>query len=153
MITIDDKKRDVIVVILALLWAFVLYAAWSGAVNKDSDLIYYGLIACAFIVVCFYLMGAATNDKMAIPVLIFPVIINFLVWIVAFTIAFKTRGQKMDLVFLGMHPGMFAMMVIFWIGTMISTSLSYGLFFDKYYLPDEKWAEFQKEVAQLEKIH
>ena len=152
MITIDDKKRDVIMVIMALLWAFVLYAAWSGAVNKNDDLIFSALIACAFIVVCFYLMGAATNDKMSIPVLVFPVIINCVVWIVAFTMAYMTKGQKMDFIW-GMHPGMFAMIIFFWIGTMISTSLSFGLFFDKYYLPDEKWAEFQKEISQLEKIH
>ena len=152
MITIDDKKRDVIMVINALLWAFVLYACWAGAINKDSQLIYYGLLASAFIVVCFYLMGAVTNDKMAIPVLIFPVIANCVCWLVAFTIAYQTKGQKMDFI-LGMHPGMFAMIIIFWVGTMICTSLSFGLFFNKYYLPDEKWAEFEKEVAQLEKIH
>jgi 4-amino-4-deoxy-L-arabinose transferase-like glycosyltransferase len=87
MITIDDKKRDVIMVIMALLWAFVLYAAWAGAINKDSQLIYYGLLASVFIVACFYLMGAVTNEKMSVVILIFPVLFNLVVWIVAFTIA------------------------------------------------------------------
>jgi hypothetical protein len=152
MITIDDKKRDVLAVIMALLWAFVLYAAWSGAINKNSDLIFYGMIASALIVFCFYLMGAITNEKMSIPVLIFPVIINLVLWIIAFTMAYQTRGQKMDFI-LGMHPGMFGMIIIFWVGTMICTAVSFGLWFDKYYLPEAKWAEFQKEVSQLEKIH
>ena len=152
MITIDDKKRDVIMIIMALLWAFILYACWSGAVNKDTDLIFYGLIACAFVVFCFYLMGAVTNEKMSVVVLIFPVILNVAFWIIAFVMAYKTRGQKMDFI-LGMHPGMFGMVIFFWVGSMICTALSLGLFFDKYYLPEEKWAEFQKEVAQLEKIH
>jgi hypothetical protein len=89
---------------------------------------------------------------MSYTVLVFPVIFNCLCWIVAFTMAYQTKGQKMDFI-LGMHPGMFAMIVIFWVGTMLSTSLSLGLFFDKYYLPDEKWEEFQKEVSQLEKLH
>ena len=152
MITIDDKKRDVIMVIMALLWAFVLYAAWSGAVNKNPDLIYYGFIASAFIVVCFYLMGAVTNNKMSIPVLIFPVIFNCVCWIVAFTIAYQTKGQKMDFIW-GMHPGMFGAIIFFWVGTMVATSLSLGLFFDKYFLPEGKWDEFMKEVSQLEKVH
>jgi hypothetical protein len=152
MITIDDKKRDVIMVIMALLWAFVLYACWSGAINKNADLIFYGMIASALIVFCFYLMGAVTNDKMSIPVLIFPVIINLVLWIIAFTMAYRTRGQKMDFIW-GMHPGMFGMIIFFWVGTMICTAVSFGLFFDKYYLSEAKWAEFQKEVAQLEKIH
>lgn len=152
MITIDDKKRDVIMVIMALLWAFVLYAAWAGAINKDSQLIYYGLLASVFIVACFYLMGAVTNEKMSVVILIFPVLFNLVVWIVAFTIAYQTRGQKMDFI-LGMHPGMFGMIIFFWVGTMVATTLSFGLFFDKYYLPDEKWEEFQKEVSQIEKVH
>jgi hypothetical protein len=152
MITIDDKKRDVIVVILALLWAFVLYACWSGAVNKNPGLIYCGLIATAFIVGCFYLMGAVTNEKMSFTVLIFPVIFNCLCWIIAFTIAYNTKGQKMDFI-LGMHPGMFGMIIFFWVGSMISTAVSLGLFFDKYFLPKEKWDEFQKEVSELEKLH
>jgi hypothetical protein len=152
MITIDDKIRDVIMIIMAVLWAFVLYACWAGALNKDIQLIYWGMLACAFIVVCFYLMGAVTNEKMSYAVLIFPVIFNCVCWLIAFTMAYQTRGQKMDFI-LGMHPGMFAMIIIFWVGTMLATSLSLGLFFNKYYLPDEKWNEFEKEVSQLEKIH
>ncbi len=152
MITIDDKKRDVIIIIMALLWAFVLYATWSGAINKNADLIFYGMIACALIVTCFYLVGAVTNEKMSIPVVIFPVIINLACWIIAFTLAYKTKGQKMDFI-LGMHPGMFGMIIFFWVGTMLCTALGLGIWFDKYYLPKEKWDEFEKEVSQLEKVH
>lgn len=152
MITIDDKKRDVIMVIMALLWAFVLYAVWSGAVNKNPDLIFYGFIAIAFIVVCFYLMGAVTNEKMSYVVLIYPVIFNLVCWIIAFIIAYQTRGQKMDFIW-GMHPGMFGAIIFFWLGSMISTALPLGLFFDKYFLPEGKWDEFQKEVSQLEKVN
>ena len=137
-------------VIMALLWAFVLYAAWSGAINKNADLIYYGMIASAFIVVCFYLLGAITNNKMSYVVLIYPIVFNLACWIIAFTMAYQTKGQKMDFI-LGMHPGMFSAIIVFWIGTMICTSLSLGIWFNKYFLPDDKWAEFQKEVSQLKK--
>jgi hypothetical protein len=152
MITIDDKKRDVIMVIIALLWAFVLYAAWAGALNKDNQIIFVGLLATAFIVGCTYLMGAVTDEKMSTAVLIYPVIFNFICWIIAFTMAYLTKGVKADFI-LGMHPGMFGAIIFFWVGSMISSALSLGIWFDKYFLPQKKWDEFQKEVSQLEKLH
>jgi hypothetical protein len=152
MITIDDKKRDVIMVIIALLWAFVLYAAWAGALNKDNQLIFIGLLATAFIVGCTYLMGAVTDEKMSVAVLIYPVIFNVVCWIIAFTMAYTTKGVKADFI-LGMHPGMFGAIIFFWVGSMVASALSLGLFFDKYFLPQAKWDEFQKEVSKLEKLH
>ena len=152
MITIGDKKRDIIVVIMALLWAFVLYAAWSGAVNKNSGLILCGFFASALIVGAFYLLGAVTNEKMPVSILVYPVIFNVVCWVIAFVMAYQTRGQKLDFI-LGMDPGMFGAIVFFWIGSMVAAAIGLLVWFDKYILPPDKWAEFENEVSQQEKLH
>jgi hypothetical protein len=147
---INDRIRDILIIIMAILWLFTLYACWAGALSRSNQLVFYGMMAGAFIVVIFYLLGAVTNEKISIPVLTFPIILNIVIWIIAFTMAYMTKSRKMDFI-LGMHPGMLTLIVIYWIGSMICTSLSLGLWFDKYYLPEENWQKFLKEVSQLKK--
>ncbi|HPC48419.1 MAG TPA: hypothetical protein PLW83_10255, partial [Deltaproteobacteria bacterium] len=104
MITIGDKARDILMLIAAFCWFFVVYASWVGGPAKDYQLIYFGLLACAVLVVVYYLMGAVVNEKMSTGVLIWPVLLNGIVQAIAFTLAYKTKGQRMDFI-LGMHPG------------------------------------------------
>ncbi len=49
MIPIEDKARDFLMVLAALLWAFFVYASWQGALGKSNQLIYFGLLACTAI--------------------------------------------------------------------------------------------------------
>jgi len=151
MITIGDKARDILMLIAAFCWFFVVYASWVGGPAKDYQLIYFGLLACAVLVVVYYLMGAVVNEKMSTGVLIWPVLLNGIVQAIAFTLAYKTKGQRMDFI-LGMHPGFLGAMVFFWFGNFLTSTLSYWVLFDKYAVPEDEWQNFMKEVAELEKL-
>jgi hypothetical protein len=152
MIPIEDKARDFLMVVAALLWAFILYASWQGALIKSNQLIYFGLLACAALVVVYYVMGAVVNQKISMAVLIWPVLMNGAVQAIAFTIVYMTKGEKLDFI-LGMHPGYFGAMVFFWLGNFLTSTLSYWILFEKCAVPDEEWNTFMKEVAAQEKLH
>ena len=152
MISIGDKARDFLMVIAALLWAFIVYASWEGALSKNNQLIYFGLLACAAMVVVYYVMGAALNQKLSMTVLVWPVLLNGITQAIAFTMIYMTKGEKLDFI-MGMHPGFFGAMMFFWLGNFLTSTLSYVVFFDKSVLPDETWDEFMKEVAIHQKLH
>ena len=151
MISIGDKARDILMVLAALLWAFIVYASWEGALSKNNQLIYVGLLACAAMVVVYYLMGAALNQKLSMTVLVWPVLLNGITQAIAFTMIYMTKGEKLDFI-MGMHPGFFGAMMFFWLGNFLTSTLSYVVFFDKSVLPDETWDEFMKEVAIHQKL-
>jgi hypothetical protein len=152
MILIGDKARDFLMVVAAFLWAFIVYASWQGALSKSNQLIYFGLLACAALVVVYYLMGAVVDQKISTAVLIWPVLLNGVVQAVAFTIVYMTKGEKLDFI-LGMHPGFFGAMMFFWLGNFLTSTLSYWVLFEKCAVPDEEWNAFMKEVAAQEKLH
>jgi hydrogenase-4 membrane subunit HyfE len=152
MFPITDKMRDVLMLVAAFLWGLTIYASWVGAIDKNNQLIYYGLLACAGLTVVYYLMGAVVNEKMSTSILIWPVLINGILQVIAFTIIYKTKGQKMDFV-LGMHPGFFGAMVCFWLGNFVTATLAYLLLFKSKAVPDDEWEQFQKEIAGQEKLH
>ncbi|MCX5844569.1 MAG: hypothetical protein NT022_12650 [Deltaproteobacteria bacterium] len=152
MFTIGEKARDVLIIIAALLWAFIIFASWEGALSKNNQLIYFGLLACATLVVVYYLMGAGVNEKITMAVLVWPVLMNGITQAIAFTMVYMTKGEKLDFI-LGMHPGFFGAMVFFWLGNFLTSTLSYVVFFNKSVLPDETWDEFMKEVATHQKLH
>jgi hypothetical protein len=152
MILIGDKARDFLMVVAALLWAFIVYASWEGALSKNNQLIYFGLLACAAMVVVYYLMGAALNQKLSMTVLVWPVLLNGITQAIAFTMIYMTKGEKLDFI-LGMHPGFFGAIMFFWLGNFLTSTLSYVVFFNKSVLPDETWDEFIKEVAIHQKLH
>lgn len=147
MISISDRARDVLIVLAAVMWGFVVYASWEGALSKNNALIYYGLLACASLTIIYYLMGAVINEKMSYSTLIWPVLLNGAFQAIAFTMIYVTKGQKMDFI-LGMHPGFFGAMVFFWLGSFLTSTLSYPSLFEKHVLPDAKWQAFLKEVHE-----
>ena len=152
MFTIGEKARDFLIIIAALLWAFIIFASWEGALSKNNQLIYFGLLACAALVVVYYLMGAGVNEKITMAVLVWPILMNGITQAIAFTMIYMTKGEKLDFI-LGMHPGFFGAMVFFWLGNFLTSTLSYVVLFNKSVLPDETWDEFMKEVATHQKLH
>lgn len=151
MIPIGDKARDFLMILAALLWAFIVYASWEGALSKSNQLIYFGLLACAALVVVYYLMGAVVDQKIATGVLVWPVLLNGITQAIAFTMIYTTKGEKLGFI-LGMHPGFFGAIVFFWLGNFLTSTLSYWFLFRKSAVPEDEWNVFMKEVAGQEKL-
>jgi len=149
VISISDRFKDFLNMAGALLWAFLIIASWAGGGNPR--MVIYGLIACAAVIVVYYLQGAVTNGKMSVKILIYPVLLNALFWVIAFSMIYYTRGQNLDLV-CGMHPGFLSAMIFFWLGSFVTATLSFYLFFRSDYLPDETWDRFIASVRTMEKI-
>ena len=145
MIPIKDKTKDILNVFGALLWVFLVVVSWIGS----PDLGYIGLLAAALLCVIYFILGTIVKGKIGgIVPLIYPILIMALLWIIAFTIAYTTRGQATDTWILGLHPGQFWSLLLYWIGTLLTSVLGYALYFDKYILPDENWQAFLNEVKQ-----
>lgn len=64
---------------------------------------------------------------MSVKILIYPVLLNALFWVIAFSMIYYTRGQNLDFV-CGMHPGFLSAMIFFWLGSFVTATLSFYLF-------------------------
>lgn len=146
MFTISDKIRDVLHVINAIIWLLLAICAWTA----NATYVTVALYLMTFLMTFYFIMGATKGDKLKIGVpFLYPILSIFVVWCLAFAIAVSTRGQVMGLI-LGMHPGMFADVIIFWVGSLLTGTLSYALFF-KESVSDQDWENFMKEVAKIKK--
>lgn len=148
MISITDKTRDILNVLGALLWIFILIVSWIGV----PILSYIGLLAVALLSIIYFILGTTVRGKIGVIVpMIYPLLPMVVFWIIAFTAAYKTRGQSTDTWIIGLHPGQFWPLLFFWIGTFLTSTLGYAIYFDKYLLPGDDWETFLEEVKKMKK--
>lgn len=147
MIVISDGARTKLHIVGALIWAYLVVVS---AVGPTAPLLSYsGLLAGAVLGGIYFVLGTTTGDRIGSwAPLAYPIAALVLLWCVAFTIAYATRGERTDLV-LGMHTGMLSSLLLFWIGAMLTSTLGYHLHFDRHILPEESWTRFMAEVARL----
>ena len=139
---ISDKGRDVLNVIAGLLWAVLVITCWI-----DNPLAqYFGFCVVTCLGVIYLTLGITAGPK--IPV-VYPILLTAMLHLIAFTIAYSTRGRPAEIWILGLHPGQFWVVLLFWLGTFLTTTLSYGLYFDKYIFPDDTWKDFLKEIEEM----
>lgn len=150
MLFLSEKMRTWLNVAGGVLWLVLIVTSFfpgKDAVNLA------GLIAAAFLMGVYFILGTTVNNKIGSKVpLVYPILFMVLFWMLSFIIAYATKGQKMDLIF-GLHPGAFWPMLLFWIGSLLTGTLGYFLYFDKYLLSDKDWEEFMEEVSHLKKLH
>jgi len=145
MIPITDKIRDVLNILGAALWVVLVVVSWIGTPLTA----YIGLLAVAMLSGIYFILGTTVRGKIGTLVpLLYPAFIMAVLWIVAFTVAYSTRGQSTNAWILGLHPGQFWALLFFWIGTFLTCMVSYALYFDSYLLPDGEWEAFLKEVKE-----
>ena len=146
MIPISDKTRDILNLLGAMLWLVLVIVSMVGSTGFS----YFGLLAVALLSVIYFILGTSGSGNIGVKVtLIYPVLMTAVFWIIAFTIAFKTRGQATASWILGLHPGQFWTLLFFWIGTFLTSTLSYALFFDSHILPEEEWEVFLEDVNKM----
>ncbi len=152
MIKISDKSRDIGHVVAALLW--IILAVINGiAMISDPILTYIGLLVSTLLMVIYFVMGATVANKIGLVVpLIYPIVFQAILWIIAYSLVYFTKGEKMEFI-MGMHPGFFGAVICYWIGTFLASTLGLGLFFDKYLCPEEQWNAFMKDVSQMQKLN
>jgi len=149
MVTINDATRDILNVVAGILWVYLAIALWTAECHPL--LCCSSFVAALLIVVIYFILGASSRGTLGIAVpLLYPIACMSTLWILAYIVAYATRGQELPFVF-GMHPGWFAGIFFFWIGTLLTSTLGYYLFFTKCVLTDEQWEDFLTEVSKMEK--
>ncbi|MFC1607325.1 hypothetical protein ACFL47_05080 [Candidatus Latescibacterota bacterium] len=149
MIPVTDKTIDKLNMLAALLWIFLVIASWSGV----PWITYCGLVSLALLGVIYFILGTTIKGNIGVPVpLVYPILIMALLWIIAFTVAYTTRGQHTERWIIGMHPGQFWTLLFFWFGSFLTSMVSYVMYFDSYLLPEDEWKSFLREVEKMKAI-
>ena len=146
-ITISEKTVAALTILSAILWILLVVFSWMGGLDAALA----GLLTGAALMFVYFILGVPIQGKINFLVpFIYPICTNLVIWVVAFILVYVTRGQSTGLI-LGMHPGFLSAMGVFWIGTLLSSTLAWRLFFSKEYLPDSDWDAFMKEVERAKK--
>ncbi len=144
MLTISEKSMNILSLLSAILWIYLIVALWT----TNETLIFISFIACTIIAVILFIQGNVINNTIGIKApLLYPIFISLILWIIPFVISYSTKGKTEPFI-LGMHPAQFWIILLFWIGSFIVISLSYYQYFDKYILTDESWNSFLEEVEK-----
>jgi|YNPMSStandDraft_2_1061718.scaffolds.fasta_scaffold09346_2 hypothetical protein len=147
---LSDGAKTILHVVNALLWIWLIIASWS----KDEGLLKITFFVLPFIVFFYLLMGIEKRNEVKAPVpLFYPAIVLFIVWVVSFALVLSYRGVSVDTssFILGMHPSMAAALLIFWVGNLLTTALSYVVFFDES-VDEKEWEDFLNEVNKYQKL-
>ncbi len=145
MIQIDDKSSDVLIITSTIAWLLILIFCWIG-----NDIFSIAAFLLSFIIIAaYYWLSFSGNHytKFKIPFL-YPILVTLFFWFLAISIAYMTRG-KTDYFILGLHPGVFWVIIFQWLSSFITLMLSYSIFFDKYFFSEIEWYNFIAELDQL----
>ena len=146
MIPITDKLCDILNVMSALLWLFLVIVSWAGCPFFS----FVGLVAVAILGVIYFILGTSGRGTLGVKVpLVYPALMMAVFWVIAFTAAYRTRGQAAASWILGLHPGQFWTLLFFWMGTFLTSTLSYALYFDSHILPGDDWEDFLEDVRKM----
>ena len=145
MISISEKARDILNAVGAFIWLALVVVSWTG----KPGFAYTGLILVVLLTGIYFVLGTSARGTIGVSVpLFYPILTMVVLWIIAFTVAYKTRGKAATSWILGLHPGQFWPMLLFWVGTFMTSMVSYAVLFDRYMLPDKTWEAFLDEIKK-----
>jgi len=148
MLKISEGMRSALHVINAIIWILLVFISWSA----NATYVTIGFYLMSILTAIYFLLGVLKGDKLKIGVpFLYPVVAMLIIWIIAFAMISATRGDATTSFILGMHPGMFAAVIIFWVGSLLTGSLGFAIFY-KESLADDEWDNFMKEAAKHQKL-
>lgn len=144
MLKVKENTQTILAIFSSILWIYLIVISFIG----NDFLSLTGLFVSALICVIYFIMGTSVDGKIGLGMpIINPMVITFILWCVSFVIAYNTReGAKLEDFIMGLHPGQFWTIILFWLGTFITLGVSYAKYFDTYIMPEERWNTFLKEV-------
>jgi ABC-type Fe3+-siderophore transport system permease subunit len=148
-IKVSEKATTMLIVISSIVWLAIVILSFMGKSSVEAGFV--GLLLSVVIIFIYYFLGGVTRGEIdaGVPFL-YPILINCVLMAIAYVIVYATKGKEYSNFILGMHPGMFWSILIWWVGTLLTTTLSYYLFFNKS-LPEEDWDTFLKEVEDMKR--
>lgn len=138
-----SNKRTAIWIVIAVLWIVVIVLGTIGHFVL-------GMVLSVPLIALHFMLGAAKKGVVSKKFLIYPVIIWSVVNIVAFILcgywADAFAGIMPPFTILGFHPSFAPVMLLYWIGGLLTLALGYYLCRDEW-MSQKDWDEFC-EVAK-----
>ena len=143
-----DREIDIsglttpLMVASGVLWLAVLVLGLTG---------YWlvGLFVSAFLFHPWFIIGASSRQTISAKLLVYPLGVWTVLQLAAFGLAEYFSGSyaggTAGLV-TGMHPSFAAVYWLYWLGGLLTVSLTFGLYYRRYYLPEGRWDDFLEEV-------
>lgn len=140
-----NVRATPLVLLIGALWVTVtlmgLFGLWFPA-----------LLLSLVLMVAHVVLGSAHEGRIDLSLLVYPILAWAAIWAVSFVMAnhYATAyaGTWPDFTILGFHPSFAWIVFGFWIGGVAVLTVGFSLRRDLW-LSDERWAEFEKKIAEL----
>ena len=140
-----SKKRTAIWIVIAALWVTVI-------VLGTLDHFVIGMVLSVPLIALHFVLGTAKKGKISAKFLGYPILIWSVVNIVAFIMcgyfADKFKGVLPTFTILGLDPSFAPVMILYWIGGMLTLSLGFYICRDEW-LSEKDWTEFCKRAKKI----
>lgn len=139
-----QNKRDIIWILIAILWIAVIVLGTIGH-------FVIGMVLSVPLIGLHMILGFAKNDYITPRALVYP----FTIWTAVHITAFILCGYFADKyagvqppALLGFHPSFAPVVLLFWLGGILTVSVGYYLRRDDW-LDETTWENFKKEAKEL----
>ena len=140
-----SNKKTAIWILIAVLWIVVIVLGTIGHFVL-------GMVLSVPLIALHFILGAAKKGVVSKKFLLYPVIIWSVVNIIAFILcgywADMFSGVMPSFTILGFHPSFAPVMLLYWIGGLLTLALGYYVFRDEW-LSQKDWDEFCEEAKKI----
>ena len=143
-----SNKRTAIWIIIAALWIAVI-------VLGTLDHFVIGMVLSVPLIALHFMLGSARGGVISAKFFVYPILIWSVLDIVAFILcgyfADKFAGVLPAFTILGLDPSFAPVMLLYWIGGILSLSLGFYLCRDQW-LSEKDWTEFCERAEKIKAV-
>lgn len=140
-----SKLKTPIFILIAALWLACIILGTTGHFVA-------GMVVSVPLMLLHFILGVAKNGVVSKKFLVYPLGI----WTVAYIIGFTLCGYYADtfagvmpsFTVFGLHPSFAPVILIYWIGGLLTLSLGFYMFQDEW-LSQKDWDEFCKKAKKI----
>lgn len=141
-----EKKKDVLIVLIALLWVSIAILGWKNMYMT-------GLFLSVALMLLHLVLGASVKGVLSKKFFVYPIVIWAVLWCLSFYLSNYYgelfAGQKPTFNILGFHPSFAWTVLTYWIGGVLTLTLGFVKFKDEW-LSEAKWEEFKQKVKIID---
>ena len=140
-----SKKKTLILVLISIFWLACIILGTTGKFVL-------GMVVAVPLIGLHFLLGVAKKGIVSKKFLLYPILIWTALYIVAFILcgvyADKFAGMMPAFTVLGLHPSFAPVLLLYWIGGLLTLSLGFYLLQDEW-LSQEDWEEFCQKAKKV----
>jgi len=140
------NKETGLIILSTLLWITVMISGWKGQW-------YFGLFPGLMIMLIYMILGSAKNGVISKKLLMYPLISWFATWSIGFYMtqkyALQFQDKVADFTVLGFHPSFSFIVLLYWIGGVLTLTLGLNIFKDEW-LSEQEWVDFKSKIKAID---